>query len=78
MTRRSSLLWFVKDPAATLAKVKEEKKQRQNDYMDAFGISAAANENGAQADNGTDYGAMAKEPAAGGDSKTGADNQQNQ
>lgn len=73
-----SLLWFVKDPAATLAKVKEEKKQRQNDYMDAFGISAAANENGAQADNGTDYGAMAKEPAAGGDSKTGADNQQNQ
>lgn len=33
-----SLLWFVKDPAATIEKVKEQKKAAQAEYMDTFGM----------------------------------------
>lgn len=33
-----SLLWFIKDPAETIEKVKEQKRENQREYMDTFGM----------------------------------------
>lgn len=49
-------LWFVKDAASVLAKVKEQKEEAQRSYLDTFGITAKNNENiGNQYDENDDY-----------------------
>ena len=47
-----SLLWFVKDPAETIEKVKEQKKQAQAEYFDTFGFQQKENTINAE-DTGT-------------------------
>lgn len=39
------LLWFVKDPRSVLEKVRIQKAQEQQSYLDTFGISAKRSEN---------------------------------
>lgn len=38
-----SLLWFVKDPAETIKKVKQQKKEAQAEYFDTFGFTQKEN-----------------------------------
>lgn len=38
-----SLLWFVKDPAETVKKVQAQRKEKQAEYFDTFGMTAKEN-----------------------------------
>lgn len=55
-----SLLWFVKDPAQTIEKVKEQKRENQKEYFDTFGFTQKENgingEDGATGRTGSDEG----------------------
>ena len=71
-----SLLWFVKDPAATVEKVKEQKREAQADYFDTFGVVQKENtlnaENGVTGREGGDEGGEGTEQEDNGDEKPSA------
>ena len=50
-----SLLWFVKDPAATLEKVRAQKAEAQKQYFDTFALEQRSNAITGERDE--DYGA---------------------
>ena len=62
-----SLLWFVKDPAATVEKVKQQKSEARAEYFDTFGAVQKENtlnaENGITSGTGSDEGSDRTESA---------------
>lgn len=49
-----NLLWFVKDPRKVIEKMKVQRKERQSQYADAFGIRTKFEENTADDDDDDD------------------------
>lgn len=68
------LLWFIKDPAETIEKVRAEQAEKDKRYLDTFGITAAGKENIGNDDTDVDSGEDRKRR----DDKDKQDNPDNQ